>query len=111
MSGYRSCNRNVTVCVIQVLAHAEVYNVTQDQWYSVGDPMNYLKNELGEMGAQVLRPDGTVFVIGANGRTSIYNTNTKSWTKGPTFPPTPSGDPCTVRYGRRLLTLFYRGCL
>ena len=38
-------------------------------------------------------------MVGANGRTSIYNTKTKTWTKGPTFPPTPSGDPCTVSDG------------
>jgi hypothetical protein len=45
-----------------------------------------------EVGPAVLRPDGTVFATGANGapgasgRTSIYDTNTKTWTAGPDFP-------------------------
>ena len=51
------------------------------------------------MGAQVLRPDGTVFVVGASGHTSIYDTKSKAWTKGPIFPSSPSGDPCTVSDG------------
>jgi Kelch motif len=45
-----------------------------------------------EVGPAVLRPDGTVFATGANGapnkpgHTSIYDTQTKSWTAGPDFP-------------------------
>ena len=34
----------------------------------------------------MLRPDGTVFVIGANGHTAIYDTKTKLWKAGPDFP-------------------------
>ena len=43
-----------------------------------------------EIGPAVLRPDGTVFATGANScgpaNTSIYDTQTKTWTPGPTFP-------------------------
>jgi hypothetical protein len=38
----------------------------------------------------VLRPDGTVIATGASdcsaGHTSVYNSTTKTWTKGPDFP-------------------------
>ena len=40
-----------------------------------------------EIGPAVLRPDGSVFAAGANGKTLIY-TSTGTWTKGPSFPVT-----------------------
>jgi len=46
----------------------------------------------GEIGPQILRPDGTVFCTGsytANngpGNTAIYETSTATWTVGPVFP-------------------------
>jgi hypothetical protein len=46
----------------------------------------------GEMGPSLLRPDGTVFVVGADGYTGIYtppaagSAATGSWTKGPQMP-------------------------
>jgi hypothetical protein len=39
-----------------------------------------------EIGPAVLRPDGTIFAIGANGNTAIYNTFSNHWTTGPTLP-------------------------
>jgi hypothetical protein len=36
-----------------------------------------------EIGPQILRPNNSVFVVGANGRTAIYH---GSWAQGPTFP-------------------------
>jgi len=38
----------------------------------------------GEMGPALLRPDGTVFAIGANGLTGIYSPAGNSWVAGPT---------------------------
>jgi hypothetical protein len=46
----------------------------------------------GEIGPQILRPDGTVFVTGSYtknngpGDTAIYDSLTGQWTVGPTFP-------------------------
>ena len=39
-----------------------------------------------EIGPSVLRPDGTVFAVGATGFNDIYNAETHTWTGGPTFP-------------------------
>jgi len=47
----------------------------------------------GEIGPQILRPDGTVFVTGGtpkggtSGHTAVYHPTTHSWTVGPDFPP------------------------
>ena len=40
----------------------------------------------GEMGPALLRPDGSVFAIGANGSTAIYSPAGNSWASGPTVP-------------------------
>jgi hypothetical protein len=40
----------------------------------------------GEMGPALLRPDGTVFAIGANGMTAIYSPPGNSWAAGPSVP-------------------------
>jgi hypothetical protein len=50
----------------------------------------------GEIGPQVLRPDGTVFVAGATGHTAIYippagGTGTDTWSVGPDFPASVTG--------------------
>jgi hypothetical protein len=79
----------------------EIYN-PKTGWWRSGPPSGtivqlwdsypdarYASNELGPA---VLRPDGTVFYAGANGapgasgHTSIYDTNTQTWTAGPDFP-------------------------
>src|SRR6185369_9924854 len=39
-----------------------------------------------EIGPAVLRPDGTVFAVGATPNTAVYNSSTGVWTAGPTFP-------------------------
>ena len=46
----------------------------------------------GEIGPQILRPDGTVFVAGGTpkggtfGHTAVYHPSTKAWVVGPNFP-------------------------
>jgi hypothetical protein len=40
----------------------------------------------GEIGPDLLLPNGTVFAIGANGATAIYTPSTNSWTMGPLVP-------------------------
>jgi hypothetical protein len=79
----------------------EIYNPKHGNWKS-GPPSGTLvqlwdsypdaHGASYEVGPAVLRPDGTVFYTGANGapgapgHTSIYDTNTKTWTAGPDFP-------------------------
>ena len=41
---------------------------------------------LGEIGPDLLLPNGTVFAVGANGATAIYTPSTNSWTVGPDVP-------------------------
>jgi len=47
----------------------------------------------------VLRPDGTVFAVGSNGYTSIYNSFTGQWSAGPTLPLSAEGNQLTVQDG------------
>jgi uncharacterized protein (TIGR03437 family) len=72
---------------------AEIYSPGTDLWSLAGNttgdlafgssPMTDIANE---MGPAILRPDGTVFAMGASGHTSIYNIATGKWSAGPDFP-------------------------
>jgi len=79
----------------------EIYNPAKGTWKSgprsgtivqLWDSYPDVQSSSQEVGPAVLRPDGTVFATGANGtpgasgHTSIYDTNTKTWTAGPDFP-------------------------
>ncbi len=80
--------------------NSEVYDPGTGAWTSAGSTGVQLWDSAAncggrgsasyEVGPAVLRPDGTVFATGANscgaGHTSIYNTNTGTWTPGPDFP-------------------------
>ena len=80
--------------------NSEVYDPTTGAWSSAGSTVVQLWDSAAtcggkhkanhEMGAAVLRPDGTVFATGANscgaGHTAIYDSNTGTWTAGPDFP-------------------------
>ncbi|MGC2111157.1 MAG: hypothetical protein WA655_16695 [Candidatus Korobacteraceae bacterium] len=74
--------------------NSELYDPTTGSWSSAGSTIAQLWDSHGsyEVGPAVLRPDGTVFATGANGRgaghTSVYDTHTGSWTPGPDFPGT-----------------------
>jgi hypothetical protein len=73
---------------------ADVYHteiLTSGSWASAGDtpvelPDLNTKTNSHELGPQMLRPDGTVFCVGATGYTAIYTIATGTWTQGPTFP-------------------------
>jgi len=82
--------------VLSVYYHAQVYDPSSDQWNNAINLPVTLVDELGEMGPQVLRPDGTVFVAGATGATVIYNSKSKTVSKGPSFPKSPLGNVCTL---------------
>ena len=71
--------------------NSEIYNPTSKKWTSAGSTIVRLEDPgTQEIGPAVLMPNGTVFATGANssgaGHTSIYNTKTGKWAKGPDFP-------------------------
>jgi hypothetical protein len=80
--------------------HSEIYDSSTGAWSSAGSTVVQLWDSAAkcggqgksnhEIGAAVLRPDGTVFVSGANscaaGHTAIYDSKSGSWTAGPNFP-------------------------
>ncbi len=65
--------------------------LTSGTWSGAGDTVQEL-DDLGtqtnshEMGPQILRPDGTVFAVGATGHNGIYTVATGKWSAGPDFP-------------------------
>jgi hypothetical protein len=81
---------------------SEVYDPTTGTWSSAGNTVVQLWNSAAncggqhkannEIGAGVLRPNGTVFSAGANtcpgapGHTAIYDAKTGLWSAGPDFP-------------------------
>jgi hypothetical protein len=80
--------------------NSEVYNPSTGAWSSAGSTVAQLWNSAAkcggrsksnhEIGAAVLRPDGTVFATGANscaaGHTAIYDSHAGTWKAGPDFP-------------------------
>ncbi|HEY5096192.1 MAG TPA: hypothetical protein VII69_13835 [Candidatus Eremiobacteraceae bacterium] len=65
--------------------NSERYNPRTGAWSTAGAIPVDLINQ-SEIGPQVLRPDGTVFVAGASQHTAIFDTNTGRWSAGPDFP-------------------------
>src|SRR5208282_102702 len=71
---------------------ALTYSESAMAWNSAGaapDPLVLLL--LGtvyydEIGPAILRPDGTVFAVGATGFNDVYNTSSGLWSSGPSFP-------------------------
>jgi hypothetical protein len=66
---------------------AQLYNSRENTWVAAGQtPVNLTSGF--EIGPETLRPNGTVFVAGANGYSAIYtaNSGSGSWAQGPTFP-------------------------
>lgn len=91
--------------------NSEIYSTTTKRWTSAGSTIVDLHSPSpfgciqygpngkkcyyppGEIGPQILRPDGTVFVTGSYtstgsgaGHTAIYDSLTRTWTVGPDFP-------------------------
>jgi hypothetical protein len=71
--------------------NSELYNPRNGSWSSAG-PLPGDLTFAFEIGPQVLRPNGTVFAVGANGLTAIYQTGRHTWVAGPTLP-TVNGQP------------------
>jgi|HubBroStandDraft_6_1064221.scaffolds.fasta_scaffold154545_1 hypothetical protein len=71
--------------------NSEIYDTPKGTWSTGGSTIEQLwGSSTHEVGPAVLLPNGTVFATGANdsgaGRTAIYNSKTKKWAKGPSFP-------------------------
>jgi hypothetical protein len=77
----------------------EIYHPSTGKWTTPGstpvqlwDSYPNANQASYELGPGVLRPDGTVFYLGANGapgqagHTATYSTKTKTWTAGPDIP-------------------------
>jgi uncharacterized protein (TIGR03437 family) len=81
-----------TVLTVDVgnAGQSERYFPLTDTWSLAGDTAVPLIAGR-EIGPQVLRPDGTVFVGGATGHNAIYDSATESWSAAPDFPEGRSG--------------------
>ena len=71
--------------------NSEIFNPKTIAWTSAGSTIVDLSENAGEeTGPALLRPDGTVFAMGANGNgaghTAIFDTKTGKWAAGPDFP-------------------------
>lgn len=78
--------------------HSELYDPASGTWVSAGSTINTLTDPvLYETGPAVLRPDGTVFAVGSQGYTSIYNSLTGQWSVGPGLPLSSDGNQMTAQ--------------
>jgi hypothetical protein len=76
---------------------SEIYDPQTGAWTSAGSTINTLTDKyIPEIGPAVLRPDGTVFAVGSQGFTSIYHSDTGTWSVGPQLPAALDGTPMTV---------------
>jgi hypothetical protein len=66
--------------------NTEIYTPSTGHWASAGTTPVPLIDQVGEVGPQMLRPGGTVFAVGATGNNAIYNSNSATWSAGPSFP-------------------------
>jgi len=66
--------------------NTEIYSSKTGTWTSAGTTPVPLIDSVGEVGPQVLRPNGTVFAVGATGNTAVYNSRSGTWSAGPSFP-------------------------
>jgi hypothetical protein len=66
--------------------NTEIYTPSTGSWTSAGPTPVPLIDGDGEVGPQLLQPDGMVFATGATGNNAIYDTATGTWSTGPAFP-------------------------
>lgn len=70
--------------------NSELFNPKTGLWSATDDTFQVPLTDFvtATIGPQVLRPDGTVFVVGGyySGNTAIYNSRTATWSPGPVLP-------------------------
>jgi len=66
--------------------NSELYDPATGRWHSAGPMPESIIDHTGEVGPQLLMPDGVVFAAGANGNNALYLTATGDWLSGPPFP-------------------------
>jgi len=64
---------------------AEVYNFATDTWSVSGSTVNMLPAD-GEMGPEILKPDGVFIAFGASGNVALYDTVSSVWSAGTPMP-------------------------
>jgi hypothetical protein len=104
-------NGDILTADVKAAPNSEIYSLTAREWTSAGSTIVDLHSPSpygcinygpggklcyyppGEIGPQILRPDGTVFVAGSYtstgsgaGHTAFYNSLAGGWTVGPDFP-------------------------
>lgn len=77
--------------------NAEKYVIAADEWVEAGATGHVLVDDIHEIGASVLLPDGRLFVIGATGFTALYtappiSNQPGTWANGPTIPEVNPGE-------------------
>jgi hypothetical protein len=78
--------------------NSEIYDPQTGTWASAGSTINTLTDrKVAEIGPAVLRPDGTVFAVGSQGFTSIYHSDTGTWSVGPQLPEALDGSRMTAQ--------------
>jgi hypothetical protein len=88
-------NGRVLTVDIFLNSSSELLDLTNNtDWVSAGSTQVNLtfKNQTGPT---VLRPDGTVFALGANGNSAIYNSSDGTWIAGPAIV-SPTNTPCVA---------------
>lgn len=80
--------------------NSELYDPESGVWTSAGITINTLTDPaVNETGPAILRPDGSIFAVGSQGYTSIYQSFTGAWSGGPRLPISAQGQQMTVQDG------------
>ena len=67
--------------------YAELYDPSTGSWTDAGTiPVPVVDPRGDEIGPQVLRPDGTLLMLGDTGQNAIYSVASRTWSPGPSFP-------------------------
>jgi hypothetical protein len=66
--------------------NTEIYSPKTGTWASAGKTPVPLIDSVGEVGPQVLLPNGSVFAVGSTPNTALYSSKSGKWTAGPSFP-------------------------
>jgi hypothetical protein len=78
-------NSELLVTDVDDAPNSQVYTPANGRWTMAGTlSVNLTAGD--EIGPQILRQNGQVFVMGAGGRTALYNPSTHTWAAGPNFP-------------------------